>query len=190
MKVDKDEDIYLEIGNGKYQPSTIINMIYKKEEEPKTKKVIQPTISKDSDVVVGGIDKVKVNLANCCNPVPGDEIIGYITKGNGISVHRRNCHNLEFLDNRTVGVEWNNITNKKYETTIHIHSNSKDQKIVDILQKLSMDDINVDRFISLNDNKETIYEMDIYVYNTDHLNKGLRDLEKLQYVTKVERVIR
>ena len=190
MKVDKDEDIYLEIGNGKYQPSTIINLIYKKEEEPKTKKTPQTIISKDSDVVVGGIDKVKVNLANCCNPVPGDEIIGYITKGNGISVHRRNCHNLEFLDNRTVGVEWNHITNKKYETTIHIHSNSKDQKIVDILQKLSMDDINVDRFISLNDDKENIYEMDIYVYGIDHLNKGFRDLEKLSYVTKVERVIR
>ena len=63
---------------------------------------------------------------------------------------------------------------------------SKDE----IVKFLSMDDINVDRFISLNDNKENIYEIDVYVYNIDHLNKGFRDLEKLQYVTKVERVIR
>ena len=170
LKVEKEEDIYLEIGNGKYAPSTIINFIYKKEEEPKPKKFLffkNPT--SNNDVVVGGIDKVKVNLANCCNPVPGDDIIGYITKGNGISVHRKNCHNLEFLDNRTVNVEWNEITSQKYETTVKIYSKSKDNKIVDILQKLNMLDIHISRMLTFNDNKETIYELDMNVKNTEHL---------------------
>ena len=191
LKVEKDEDIYLEIGNGKYAPSTIINFIYKKEEDNKPKKIntIKDT-SSNNDVVVGGIDKVKVNLANCCNPVPGDEIIGYITKGNGISVHRKNCHNLEFLDNRTVNVEWNDVTNQKYETTIHINSKSKDNKLVDILQKLNMLDIHVTRMLSFVIDKETIYELDINVRNTEHIEKAFNELKKMTFITRVERVIR
>ena len=77
------------------------------------KKVILKPTSNDSDIVVAGIDKVKVNLANCCNPIYGDPIVGYITKGNGISVHRLHCHNLEMLENRTLDVKWNSNINKK-----------------------------------------------------------------------------
>ena len=61
-------------------------------------KVTTKVVDSNADVIVAGIDKVKVSLANCCNPIPGDEIIGYITKGNGITVHRKACHNLSTLD--------------------------------------------------------------------------------------------
>ena len=189
IKVDKIEDIYLEIGNGKYSPTTVVNYIYKKEEEPK-KKIVITKDKNDSDVIVGGIDKVKVNLANCCNPIPGDEIIGYITKGNGISVHRRNCHNLEYVDSRTVLVEWQSKTTKKYLTTIQVHSKSKDKKVVDIIQKLSMLNVNVSGFITLNRDKEEVYEIDMYVSDIEHLEKAFTELNKLSYVTKVERVMR
>ncbi|WP_289478855.1 hypothetical protein, partial [Klebsiella pneumoniae] len=81
--------------------NSVINVIDKVEEvaAPKVVKINSKTI--DADIIVSGIDKVKVNLANCCNPVYGDPIIGYITKGNGITVHRMNCHNLEMLEDRT-----------------------------------------------------------------------------------------
>ena len=191
MKLDKEEDIYLEIGNNKYSPTTIVNYIYKKEEETKVKKVTAiKDINSNNDVIVGGIDKVRVNLANCCNPIPGDEIIGYITKGNGISVHRKECHNLDFLDNRTVKIEWNEITNQKYLTTIQIHSKTKDNKVVDILQKLNMLDIHIDRLISYAKDKELIYELDIYVRNKEHIEKAFNEIRKLSYVSDVERVIR
>ncbi len=192
LKIEKDEDIYLEIGNGKYSPSTIVNFIYKKEEDNKPKKttIVSKDITSNNDVVVGGIDKVKVNLANCCNPIPGDEIIGYITKGSGISVHRKNCHNLEFLDDRTVSVEWNEVTNQKYDTTIRVYSKTKDNKLVDILQKLNMLDIHILRMISFNDEKDLVYELDIDVRNVEHLEKAFIELKKLTYIVKVERVIR
>ena len=190
LKLEKLEDIYLEVGNGKHAPGTVINIIYKPQEEKKIKKVYINKEMPDSDVIVGGVSQVRVNLANCCNPIPGDEIIGYITLGNGISVHRKECHNLEFLNNRTVSVEWNNVSDKKYETTIQIHNKEKTSKIVDIIQKLSMLDVNVSNFRTISRDEEEIYELDIYVRNKEQLEKTFVGLNKVSYITKVERVMR
>lgn len=191
LKIDSQDDLYLEIGNGKYNATTVINIIYKKEEEPKPiKKIVVKQVDSNSDVVVAGIDKVKVNLANCCNPIPGDEIIGYITKGNGISVHRKECHNLEFLDNRTVSVSWSNNTKDKYETSILIHTKDKDNNLVEVIQKLSMFDVHIERFITLRQKESMMYEVDLFVRNLDYLNKVFIEIEKLSYVTKVERLMR
>ncbi len=190
LKVDSIDELYLEVGNGKYAPGTVVNVIFKREEDIiKAKKVITKIIDSNSDVTVAGIDKVKVNLANCCNPIPGDEIIGYITKGNGISVHRKNCHNLEYLDNRTVQVEWNN-TNEKYETVILVYTETNENKLMEMMQKLSMFDIHVDRFLTMREGDEVIYEVTLYVRNIEYLEKVFRELEKLSYVTKVERLVR
>lgn len=190
FKVDSLEELYLEIGNGKHAASTVVNLIYKKEEPIKPKKVIPKTMDNTSDVVVAGIDKVKVNLANCCNPIPGDEIIGYITKGNGISVHRRNCHNLEYLDNRTVLVNWNQTTNDKYETVILIHTNTRENKLMEMMQKLSTFDIRVDRFLTLYEGENIVYEVTLYVRNLEYLTKVSKELEKLVYITEIERLMR
>ena len=191
IKIDNIDDLYLEVGNGKYASSTIINIIYKEEKkEEQPKKVITKKEENNSDVVVSGIDKVKVNLANCCNPIPGDSIVGYITKGNGISVHRSCCHNLEFLDNRTLNVEWNKETNEKYETSILIHSKTQDNKLMEVLQKLNMFDIHVDRFITIRSKEETLYEVVLYVKTLEYLEKVFKELEKLSYITKIERVMR
>ena len=166
-------------------------MIYKKEEEPvKPKKTVNKTSDNTSDVMVAGIDKIKVNLANCCNPIPGDEIIGYITKANGISVHRKSCHNLEYLDSRTVEVNWSNFTNDKYETVILIHTNTSDNKLMEVMQKLSMFDIHVDRFMTLREGENNALEITLYVKNLEYLTKVCAELEKLPYVSSIERLMR
>ena len=190
FKVENWDDLYLEIGNGKHAASTIVNSIYRKEEPTKSKKVTPKVIENNSDVVVAGIDKVRVNLANCCNPIPGDEIIGYITKGNGISVHRKCCHNLEYLDNRTVLVSWNQNTNDKYETVILIHTNTRENKLVEMIQKLSIYDVGVERFLTLYEGEAIIYEVTLYVRNCEYLEGVSRELEKLPFVAKVERLMR
>lgn len=191
LKVDSIDDLYLEIGNGKHNPTTVINIIYKKEEEPKpVKKPIIKQTDSNSDVVVAGIDKVKVNLANCCNPIPGDEIVGYITKGNGISVHRKECHNLEYLDNRTVSVSWSDNTKDKYETSILIHTKDESNNLIEVIQKLGMFDIHIERFITLRQKDEMIYEVDLFVKSLEYLNKVFREVEKLSYITKIERLMR
>ena len=107
FKLNSLEEIYLSVGNNKISANTIINVIDSYKEVAAPKVVKAPPKNPDTDIIVSGIDKVKVNLANCCNPIYGDDIIGYITKGNGISVHRKSCRNLETLENRIVPVNWN-----------------------------------------------------------------------------------
>ena len=190
IKVDNLEEIYLSVGNGRQSPNSVINIIDKIQEVPAPKVVKVAPKSTDADIIVNGIDKVKVNLANCCNPIHGDEIIGYITKGNGITVHRINCHNLALLDNRTIEVSWNSNTNKRYLANILVYSNTTDNHMLDIIQMISMMNINVDGIKTMNRTREVVYEISIYVTGVEQLDKLMLSFNKLGYIEKVERLIR
>jgi len=189
INVDNLDDIYLNVGNGKATPNGVINVIEKKEDVPlpKNVKVIPKNI--DADIIVSGIDKVKVNLANCCNPVFGDEIIGYITKGNGISVHRMNCHNLENMDDRTVDVSWNKNNNKRYLSILLIHTNTSDNHMFDLVQSISMINVSIEGIKTISRDNIT-YELSCYVTGIEQLDKLILALKKNSYVEKVERVFR
>jgi len=190
-KVTDLSELYLSIGNGRFSGAYVINLIYKKEqpaEQPKPKEIPKHI---DGDVIVEGIDKIKVNLANCCNPVPGDEIVGYITKGNGISVHRRCCHNLAFLDNRMVTVSWNpEKTNNKFITSIFIYCKEYDKSLLEIMQKASSSGINIDSMRTNRKIDEIIYDVELWVRDLNHLNNFIRDLENMSYIEKVVRIIK
>ena len=192
FKLNSLEEIYLSVGNNKISANTIINVIDSYKEVAAPKVVKAPPKNPDTDIIVSGIDKVKVNLANCCNPIYGDDIIGYITKGNGISVHRKSCRNLETLDNRIVSVNWNkNIEiNKRYLTLIRIYSNIGDNKIADIVQKVSMQNISIESIKTMPRQDEMIYELGIYVNGIEKLNKLILELNKLPYIYNIERLMR
>ena len=144
----------------------------------------------DADIIVSGIDKVKVNLANCCNPVFGDEIVGYITKGNGISVHRMTCHNLEMLEDRTVNVSWNTNVNKRYMTTLLVTTESEKNHMLDLIQAISNMNVNVDGITTISKGDTTIYQINCYVTGLDQLDKLIMNIEKNNYVIKLERAMK
>ena len=190
LNFDSLDDIYLCIGNGKVTPNGVINVIEKKDEvipQPKSLRQIPKNI--DADIIVSGIDKVKVNLANCCNPVFGDEIIGYITKGNGISVHRMNCHNLENMDDRTVDVSWNKNNNKRYLSVLLIYTRTSDNHMFDLIQSISMINVNIDGIKTISRDNVT-YELSCYVTGVEQLDKLIVAIKKNSYVDKVERAFR
>ena len=189
INCDNLDEIYLTVGNGKTTPNGVINVIEKKDEAvvPKSIKTIPKNI--DADIIVSGIDKVKVNLANCCNPVFGDEIIGYITKGNGISVHRMNCHNLENMDDRTIDVTWNNNNNKRYLTVLMIYTKTSDNHMVDLIQSISMININIEGVKTISRDNIT-YELSCYVTGIEQLDKLILAIKKNSFVEKVERAFR
>ncbi len=192
LKTNSVEEIYLGIGNSKLSAGSVINLIdqYKQVSAPKVIKI--PPKVLDTDLIVDGIDKVKVNLANCCNPIFGDEIVGYITKGNGISVHRLHCHNVEMLEDRTINVSWNEktIENKKYLTLLVIYTNTLENKIADLVQKTSMMNISIESIKTIGKEDGFIYEGSIYVRDVTHLNKLLLEYEKTPYISRVERLMR
>ena len=190
FRLDDLEDIYLTVGNGKNSANSIINSIDKIEEvvAPKVVKVTPKNI--DADIIVSGIDKVKVNLANCCCPVFGDDIIGYITKGNGISVHRTNCHNLEMLETRTLEVHWNTNVNKRYLTNLLIYSNSQENHMLSLIQTISNMNVSVDSIKTMSKTDAILYEASVYVTGLEQLIKLIALLEKQPYVDHTERMMR
>ena len=195
LKVSNIDEIYLCVGNNKTSANTVVNIIdkYKEVVPPKVVKMAPKTnFDSDTDLIVSGIDKVRVNLANCCNPVFGDDIIGYITRGNGISVYRSNCHNISILDDRMVSVKWNELSNKekRYLTSLVIYTDDLDNRMADIVSKTSMMNINIDGIRTIGKEKGIIYAIDVYVRDLEQLDKLLMEYNKLTYIIKVERLMK
>ncbi len=189
IKLTKEKDletIYLEIGSNKYNPRYIINLIYEEKEEEVNN---TPIITKNElDINVSGINDVKVNLASCCLPLPGDNIVGYITKNNGITIHREGCSNLIHLEDRIVDVRFNSVTKNRYLTCIMVSLKNNQNKLSDILSKISGKNLIVDSVSTIYKDNGLNYKISLYVLNLDSLNKLINDLLKLRYVKDVVRV--
>ena len=190
LKMDDMDEVYLSIGNGKVTSNGVINIIYKTEEAYTPKNIKVTSKSKDVDIIVNGIDRIKVNLANCCNPVFGDSIVGYITKGNGITVHRMNCHNLEMLEDRTVEVLWNTNVDKRYLTCLLVYMNDNDNHMLDMVQTVSTMNVSVDGIKIVDKEERAIYELSCYVTGLEQLEKLIVAIEKNSFVEKAERAFR
>ena len=189
LKTTKEKDldtIYFEIGSNKYNSKYIINIIYPIEEENTNSNYI---ITKNElDINVSGITDVKVNIASCCMPIPGDEIVGYITKNNGITIHRSNCSNLIHLEDRIVDVRFNEVTKNKYLTAIIVCLKNNQNRLGDILNKISGKNLIIDSTNTIYKDNVLSYRINLYVQNLESLTKLMNDLSKLRYVRSVERV--
>ena len=164
--------------------------IEKKLEELKKAKQKKPKPS-SSGVIVKGIDNCLVKLSKCCNPLPGDEIVGYITKGRGVSVHRKDCHNVKDLiseENRMIDVEWYEEEKSEYQAEIEIFSNDRTGLLVDILRELGTTKVNI-LGVNTKTTKERIAIIDITleVENLNELNKAQKVVRKVNSVYDVKR---
>jgi len=158
--------------------------IVEKINESTTKKEISK-----NDILVEGIGDIKVSVSNCCKPIPGDNIIGYITKGSGITVHRTNCKNIIDLDERLVTVKWNESINKKYLTDIIVYTNT-DDNLLEIIAKASTNNVIIDSITTINKSEYKVYNLTVLVENTSKLDKYIIDLNNLKFVKNVERYIK
>lgn len=128
FKLRDEEDIYLSVGFGRVSPKQVAHIftepqLHKLEDIQKTPDKNQRREGKSSTpFIIQGIDDVMVKIAKCCSPLPGDDVIGYISRGRGIVVHRRDCDNLKnsaFSEERLVDVEWDSKKNFKMPVRIH-----------------------------------------------------------------------
>ena len=197
LKIGDARELYIGIGNGKYNAKDVLKIILKKEEEEKTtqdiiEKINESVIKKVSsknDILVEGLGEVKVSLSGCCKPIPGDNIIGYITKGSGITIHRSICRNIMDIDERLINVKWNVDGSKKFPTDIIVYTNTNDN-LLDIISKASSNGIIVDGIVTVNKSDTKIYSLTILVENTEKLDKFIASLSSLSFVIKVERLMK
>ena len=142
-------------------------------------------------IIVKGIDNCLVKLSKCCNPLPGDEIVGYITKGRGVSVHRKDCVNVNDLlseENRMIDVEWYDENQSSYQVDIEIDSNDRNGLLMDILKEIGTTKAKI-LGVNTKTTKERIAIIDITleVENLDELNKAQKAIRKVDSVYEVRR---
>ena len=142
-----------------------------------------------NEILVDGLGEIKVSLSNCCKPVYGDDIIGYVTKGSGITIHRSCCHNITSTEERLINVKWNSEIGKKYFTDLLIYTTSMDN-LLDIITKAATNNITIDSITTLNKSDYKTYSITIIVENKEKLEKFINDLYNLTEVEKVERILR
>ena len=197
------EDMYASVGFGSISQGKIIarmleeyrkvnktDEIEKKLEELSKEKTNKVKPSQNG-IIVKGIDNCLVKLSKCCNPVPGDEIIGYITRGRGVSVHRTDCVNTKRLlseDNRIIDVYWSDNKKTTYSADIEIYSNDRLGLLADIVKVLGDNKCNIMAVTSkTNKEKIALIELTIEVENIEQLNKVLKAVRKIDSVYEVKR---
>ena len=200
------EEMYAAVGFGANSPVKIIARVlqeYRKEhEEINVEEKIQELSKEQKDrkakaaaassgIVVKGIDNCLVKLSKCCNPLPGDEIVGYITKGRGVSVHRKDCVNVKDLlteESRMIDVEWYKEAKESYQVEIEVLANDRSGLLVDILNKLKDTKAKL-MGVNTRTTKERIAIMDISIEidNLEELNKVQKAIRKVDSVYEVRR---
>lgn len=196
------EDAYENIGFGSISAVKIVNKIVdlfieKNSKEEDIKKIPQKaskTKNKNSNndlVNVENIDNCLVKFAKCCSPIPGDEIVGYITYSNGVSIHRKDCANLNSLDidTRRINVSWKDKIKADFTTKVKILANNRDSIVSDVLAKLK--EIKVDIIemnTKLNDSKEIEIDVVVKISDTLKLQELIKKVRKIDSVFDIRRV--
>ena len=199
------EDLYAGIGYGALTTNKVITKL--KEEFKKTLKpeeieqilesIAQTKIDRkkknipESGIVVKGIDNCLVRLSRCCNPVPGDEIIGYITRGRGVSVHRSDCINVSAgmeEEERLIDVKWYSTKDVAYKADITIMANDRTALLLDVTNSIAELKVPI-KAVNARTTREqiTVINLTLEITNTEQLEKIIKKLKKIDSVFDVTR---
>ena len=182
------DDIYFSIATLKYLPSSILSRL--EVHEPK-KKVL--TLSKKdskggSGILIAGSSDILCSLATCCNPVYGEDIVGFITRGYGVKIHSKNCPNIDLNSERIIDAEWESNTDNRYTAKLKVYIDDVSDILLKIITLSTKDSIIVDSINLINRNKELFYDISCRVKNINDLHLFIDEVKAINSVVKVERV--
>lgn len=195
--VETVSELYAEIGKGSLSEKTVVSKYVGLDKNLKALK-LQKTIEKyeritnqitETGVIVDGLTNPQIKLAICCEPIPGDEIVGYVSKGSGIVVHRKDCKNVANLEkDRLLDVYWSDNITRRYKATLKIIAMQGLNLITDIMNILAAYNINVSSLnVKNNNNLETIVRLTLLVSNVLELEKVVQNLNKIETIAEIER---
>ena len=199
------DDMYSSLGYGGLTPNQVITKL--KEEfrksgkfEEREEESIESQIDKAqarkkrynlTGVKVKGQENILIRFSKCCNPVPGDEIVGYITKGRGVSIHQKDCPNVSDLMNeqeRFIEVEWNSQAKESYNADVEIRATDRKGLLAEVTAIIDENKVNINSFHSrTTKDKTAIINFILEINDIDQLNKLIRKFRKIEGVLEVFR---
>jgi len=199
------EDLYASLGYGGLTLNQVMMRLKEeikknqkidiKDEEQLDKQITKTTHNKkrrsNTGVKVKGVENILVRFSKCCNPVPGDEILGYITKGRGVSIHRKDCPNAKDLladPERLVEVEWNTQSMVSYNADVQVRANDRQGLLAEITSIINESKINIVSFYSRTSKDRSAHiNFVLEINDIEQLNKLIRRLRRIEGVTDVFR---
>ncbi|MBP0989603.1 MAG: bifunctional (p)ppGpp synthetase/guanosine-3',5'-bis(diphosphate) 3'-pyrophosphohydrolase [Oscillospiraceae bacterium] len=205
QKYGSTEEFYAAIGYGGMSLTKIMPRVkeeylrqYKQEDGTISEKIMQNTGKErkiSGGVVVEGLNDCLVKYARCCNPIPGDEIIGFITRGNGVSIHKKDCENalrgVEEQKERWVKAKWEIGAKETYNSTVEIYADNRNGLLADLSVTLTNSKVPIHSFSAreTKDNKAVI-EVTFGVTSVEQLNIVISNFKKVSGVNSITRKIK
>ncbi|UNT95781.1 RelA/SpoT family protein [Allobaculum mucilyticum] len=194
------DDLYASIAAKRVPAAVVIERLNTSKPAPDDNEEILKLFSKnerkekpsDCGIIVPGIDTIKVSLSPCCSPIPGDEVVGYISKGNGVKVHRKDCPNIVRENKRLIPVSWaQDLEDKTYPVHLQIESNDRNYLLSDLVTVFQQNGTSIKAINSMVDSESLIAttKIEITVRNAEMLERLIANLKKVRSVISVNRVI-
>jgi len=186
------ESMFENIGYGKLTAYQVLSKIIPQERIFPIIPLVKPKKRIDQGIRVQGINDMMIRFSRCCNPVPGDKIIGYITRGRGVSIHKADCTNIDFISaekDRLVKVEWIKTEELFYPVKVKIIADDRPNLVSDIMLIFSSLKITVSAINAITD-KNNIANIDVTlsIKNLDHLKEVIKKIKKANSVLSVKRI--
>lgn len=191
MNYASSDDLFAALGYGETTANKILNKLKKPVAKPTEPVFSQGRKGKSSDKDIVGLEGLLYSLANCCSPIPGEPIVGVVTRSKGVSVHRIDCNSLQDIPTeRFMDLQWANVqTNKTYNTTIRVETQDKMGLLKDIITQVSDNNTNINfANVKSKNNKVGIIELGIQLDNIDTLKRVITSLQSLPEVYSVKRI--
>ena len=191
------DDLVASVGYGKITPLQVVRRFTASAEaDEKEGSIFNKLIGRvrkkkpKGGVVVKGVEDILIRFGKCCQPVPGDPIVGYITRGFGVTIHRTSCVNaLKMNPERQIEVDWSVENSETYPVKIRIRSHDRVGLLADVVSNISKNDANIlTAKTETLDNKMVHSIFTIDVENTEHLNRILTSIKKVKHVLEVKRI--
>lgn len=187
------DELFFNISKKNPTVSSILDFLgYKKKIKKEVNITKREDINKnDFPVYIENGEGVKITLGNCCTPIPGDEIVGYITKGMGITVHRKDCPNIKSETSRLIDVHWKHNIGGNYPVDISIECNDRNNLIADLMNCLSSYKVKVTEFnAKMHQDTNTVSILcELCVSDVNMLNSICQSLKNINCVYDIKRVI-
>lgn len=199
------EDILIGVGYGKLNPKELIPRAYPKlvpkvpvteearQQQEKTKAGTEPKKTSASGILVNGIENVLINFAKCCHPLPGEDIVGFITRGRGVTLHRSSCPRALDLDpHRRIDVQWASDAESSkgfHAAFLRVTTQDRHGVLAEVTSAISACGANIQRAqIRVNQDLMGVLEFELTLQSLTQLQSIIRKVESIPYVKKVERM--